>query len=129
MQSLFTLFSKEALSRLKRHQLFSLILAFRWCALLPPGIALLLSSPADKKIHITTATEADFDSLPGIGPSKAKAIVDYRDAHPFTAITDIKNQVGKLVIEVSEKVLRRELGNKSDQETYIRQLSDEIKLN
>jgi competence ComEA-like helix-hairpin-helix protein len=49
---------------------------------------------ASKKIHITTATEADFDSLPGIGPSKAKAIVDYRTLHPFTAVTDIKNVKG-----------------------------------
>ena len=37
----------------------------------------------------------------------------------MAALTDVKNQVGKLVIEVSEKVLRRELGNKESQEdTY-----------
>ena len=39
----------------------------------------------------------------------------------MAAITDIKNQVGKLVVEVSEKVLRRELANKNEQETYINQ--------
>ncbi len=47
----------------------------------------------------------------------------------MAAITDIKNQVGKLVVEVSEKVLRRELANKSEQETYINQLAQELKLN
>ncbi len=47
----------------------------------------------------------------------------------MAAITELKNQVGNLVIEVSEKVLRRELGNKTDQENYIKQLSEEIKLN
>jgi F-type H+-transporting ATPase subunit b len=47
----------------------------------------------------------------------------------MAAITDLKNQVGKLVIEVSEKVLRRELGNKADQESYIKQLAEEAKLN
>jgi F-type H+-transporting ATPase subunit b len=47
----------------------------------------------------------------------------------MAAITDVKNQVGKLVIEVSEKVLRRELGNKESQETHIRGLVDEVKLN
>ena len=47
----------------------------------------------------------------------------------MAAITDVKNQVGKLVIEVSEKVLRRELGNKESQETYIRGLVDDVKLN
>jgi len=47
----------------------------------------------------------------------------------MAAITDIKNQVGNLVIEVSEKILRRELGNKTEQEKYIRDLTDDIKLN
>jgi F-type H+-transporting ATPase subunit b len=47
----------------------------------------------------------------------------------MAALTDVKNQVGALVIEVAEKVLRRELGNKSEQENYIKQLSSEIKLN
>ena len=47
----------------------------------------------------------------------------------MAALTDIKNQVGKMVIEVSEKVLRRELANKSEQENYVKQLAEEIKLN
>ncbi|MBS1496902.1 MAG: F0F1 ATP synthase subunit B [Bacteroidetes bacterium] len=47
----------------------------------------------------------------------------------MAAMTDLKNQVGKLVVEVSEKVLRRELTNKADQEGYIRQLAEEVKLN
>jgi F-type H+-transporting ATPase subunit b len=47
----------------------------------------------------------------------------------MAAITDLKNQVGNLVIEVAEKVLRRELNNKTEQENYIKQLSGEVKLN
>ena len=47
----------------------------------------------------------------------------------MAALTEIKNQVGTLVIEVSEKVLRRELENKADQEKYIKQLADEAKMN
>ena len=45
------------------------------------------------------------------------------------AITDIKNQVGKLVVEVSEKVLRRELADKAGQEKYINDLASQMKLN
>ena len=37
--------------------------------------------------------------------------------------------VGNLVIEVAEKVLRRELANKTEQENYIKQLANEVKLN
>lgn len=47
----------------------------------------------------------------------------------MAAIIDVKNEVGKMVIEVTEKILRRELGNKDAQETYIRELVDEVKLN
>ncbi len=45
------------------------------------------------------------------------------------ALTEVKNQVGNLVIEVAEKVLRRELANKAEQENYIKQLANEVKLN
>jgi F-type H+-transporting ATPase subunit b len=47
----------------------------------------------------------------------------------MAAITEVKNQVGKLVIEVTEKVLRRELGNKDAQEALIKGMVDDVKLN
>lgn len=45
------------------------------------------------------------------------------------AIIDVKNQVGNLVIEVAEKVLRKELSDKVQQENYIKQLAEGVKLN
>lgn len=51
------------------------------------------------------------------------------NAQKMAALTDVKNQVGKLVIEVSEKVLRKELGNKDAQETHIKGLVDGVKMN
>jgi F-type H+-transporting ATPase subunit b len=62
----------------------------------------------------------------------AKIITDANEAiqnSKRAAMIDIKNQVGKLAIEMSEKVLRRELANRGDQEQFINQLSQEIKLN
>lgn len=61
-----------------------------------------------------------------------KIVVDAQAAiqqQKMAALTDVKNQVGTLVIEVAEKVLRRELGNKSEQENYIKQLAEEVQLN
>ena len=58
--------------------------------------------------------------------SEAMAAIE---AQKMAAITDVKNQVGKMVIEVSEKILRRELGNKTDQEAHIKDLVNEVKLN
>lgn len=47
----------------------------------------------------------------------------------MAALTEVKNEVGKLVIQVTEKVLRRELGNKAAQEAHINDMVDKIKLN
>jgi F-type H+-transporting ATPase subunit b len=61
-----------------------------------------------------------------------KIITDARAAielQKMAALTEVKNEIGNLVIEVSEKILRRELSDKAEQEKYIRQLSGEIKLN
>lgn len=45
------------------------------------------------------------------------------------ALTEVKNQVGNLVIEVSEKILRRELANRNEQEKYIQQQAEIVNLN
>jgi len=51
------------------------------------------------------------------------------EAQKMAALTDVKNQVGRLVIEVSEKILKRELSNKAEQEKYIKELAGNVKLN
>jgi F-type H+-transporting ATPase subunit b len=61
-----------------------------------------------------------------------KIITDARTAieqQKMAAITEVKNQIGNLVVEVSEKILRRQLENKPEQERYIKQLAEEVKLN
>jgi F-type H+-transporting ATPase subunit b len=61
-----------------------------------------------------------------------KIVADAQDVinqQKMAAITDLKNQVGNLVLEISEKVLRRELNNKEDQEKYIQQLAQNVELN
>jgi F-type H+-transporting ATPase subunit b len=47
----------------------------------------------------------------------------------MAALTAIKNDVGALVVEVTEKVLRKEMSDKKSQESYIAQLASGIKLN
>jgi F-type H+-transporting ATPase subunit b len=47
----------------------------------------------------------------------------------MAAITDVKNQIGNMVIDVAEKVIRRELERKEKQERYIRQLADDLTRN
>jgi competence protein ComEA len=41
-------------------------------------------------VNINTATAAELETLPGIGPSTAQKIIDYREANgPFETVEDI----------------------------------------
>lgn len=53
------------------------------------------SSSESLKVNINTANETELTTLSGIGPSKAKAIISYREENgPFKTIEDIKNVSG-----------------------------------
>lgn len=54
-----------------------------------------MESNPDTKININTATAEELDSLPGIGNTKAEAVISYRQQNgPFQAIEDILNVPG-----------------------------------
>ena len=98
--------------------------------------ALMQQAREERSVMIKEAKE---QTLKMIGEAKDKAKSEYdrivADAQVAisqqknAALTEVKNQVGALVIEVSEKILRRELSNKGEQEKYINQLAEEVKLN
>jgi competence protein ComEA len=53
------------------------------------------STPSADLININTATLEELDSLPGIGPTTAQKIIEYRQQHgPFQTIEDIMNVSG-----------------------------------
>lgn len=98
--------------------------------------ALLAQARDERAIMIKEAKETGAKM---IAEAKEKARVEYdrilADAqHAIVqqknaSLVDVKNQVGKLVIEVSEKVLRRELANRMEQEKFIQQQAEVVKLN
>jgi F-type H+-transporting ATPase subunit b len=58
-----------------------------------------------------------------------KIIVDANNAimnQKMAALIDVKNQIGNMVIEVAEKVIRRELAPKAEQDSYIHKLADDL---
>lgn len=62
----------------------------------------------------------------------AKIMIDTQAAinqQKMAALTDVKNQVGQLALEVAEKILRKQLATKEMQEAYIKELANNITLN
>lgn len=47
----------------------------------------------------------------------------------MAAITELKNQVAKLSIEIAEKILKEELSSQEKQKQLVRALLDDVKLN
>jgi F-type H+-transporting ATPase subunit b len=45
------------------------------------------------------------------------------------AIVELKNEAGKLSVDIAEKILRRELENSTQQAAYAQKLVDDFKLN
>ncbi|WP_153800219.1 F0F1 ATP synthase subunit B [Foetidibacter luteolus] len=98
--------------------------------------ALLAKAREERAVLIKEAKETS-DKMVAEARAKAKSEYDriLADAQSAieqqknAAITDVKNQVGNLVIEVAEKVLRKELSNRAAQEGYIKELADGVKLN
>ena len=88
--------------------------------------ALMLKEARDTKDRIVNEAKEQAKTEANKIVTEAQIAIN---AQKMAALTDVKNQVGKLVIEVSEKVLRKELGNKEAQEAHIKGLVDGIKMN
>jgi competence protein ComEA len=59
------------------------------------------------KVNVNTASAAELASLPGIGPSKAQAIVEHRAKEPFTRAEDLRKVKGigpKLYDAIREQI-------------------------
>ncbi len=53
------------------------------------------ATPTTSKVNINTADLAQLETLPGIGPSKAQAIIDHRTANgPFKTPNELTNVKG-----------------------------------
>ncbi|PTN11021.1 ComEA family DNA-binding protein [Nitrosomonas aestuarii] len=51
-------------------------------------LLLVFSGPAFAVVNINTATHAELEALQGIGPAKAKAIVEHREKNGMFASTE-----------------------------------------
>lgn len=55
----------------------------------------LLAAPAFAALELNSATEAELDALPGVGPSRAQAIIEHRTKNgPFASVDELRNVKG-----------------------------------
>ena len=88
--------------------------------------ALLLKEARETKDRIISEAKEQAKTEANKIVTEAQAAIN---SQKMAALTDVKNQVGKLVLETTEKVLRREFANKQVQEEHIASLVNEVKMN
>ncbi len=83
----------------KRWITLALVLAF----ILSPCVLMAQKTDKTAKVNINTATVEVLQTLPGIGPTIAQRIVEYRQTHgPFKKVEDLLNVKG-----IGEKKLEK----------------------
>ena len=95
----------------------------------------LLAAAREERAGMLKDARATADKMVTEAKDKAKAEYDkiLSDAQAAielqknAAITDVKNMIGNLVIEVAEKVIRRELVSRKDHEEYIKKMTADIR--
>lgn len=59
------------------------------------SLLLSLSLPAFAAVDLNTASQAELESINGVGPSKAQAIIEYRKKNgPFKTVDDLDKVPG-----------------------------------
>jgi competence protein ComEA len=61
----------------------------------PAAVASAAVAPAAAGVvNLNDATSEEIERLPGVGPSKAKAIIEHRHSHPFKKVEEITKVKG-----------------------------------
>ena len=77
-----------------------------------------------EKIIVEAKEKANIEAQKSVTQARQQI-----QAEKTAAINDIKKQVAELSVAIAEKILKKELDNKGEQEKIIDTLIDEIKLN
>ncbi|MFA6057740.1 MAG: F0F1 ATP synthase subunit B [Taibaiella sp.] len=98
--------------------------------------SLLIQAHEERTLMLKEAKETK-DKIIGEAKEQAKAeagkiMDDTRlqiERQKNAAMTEVKNEIGKLAVEVAEKILRKQLTGQEAQQGYVKMLAEEIKLN
>ncbi len=97
----------------------------------------LLTKAREERSQILKEAKDESDRIVNKAKDDTKLIADKMIAdaqqqieqQKMSAITELKNEIGKLSVEVAEKVIRKQLSTAESQNEYAQMLAEEIKLN
>lgn len=97
---------------------------------------LLAQAREERSVMLKEAKEIK-DRIVGEAKDQAKAeankiIVEAQEQiqqQKLAALTEVKNEIGNLAVEVAGKILRKQMSAADGQEMYMKMLADDIKLN
>ena len=97
----------------------------------------LLAQAREERSAILKEAKEAKDEI--IAEAKERAAAEYKrkvesaiqdiENQKQAALVSLKNQSGQMAVEIAEKLLRRELANKAEQEAYAKSLAEQIHLN
>jgi F-type H+-transporting ATPase subunit b len=97
----------------------------------------IMQQAREERSAMLKTAKDEHDRIVNDAREKTRAITDKMivDANlqiqqqKMAALTEVKNEIGKLAVEVAEKVLRRQLATTESQNDYAKMLAEEIKMN
>ena len=97
----------------------------------------LLAQAREERAQILKEAKDAKDEI--IAEAKERANAEYKrkvesaiqdiENQKMAALVELKNKTGQMAIDIAEKILHKELANKTDQDAYAKSLADNIKLN
>jgi len=97
----------------------------------------LLAQAREERTQMLKDAKETRDRIVGEAKDQAKAeankiIIDAQQQitqQKNAALTEVKNEIGTLALEVAEKILRKQINTAEGQEMYMKMLAEDIKLN
>lgn len=84
-----------------------LFCASMFAPVVPAGLGIGPAEALAAEVDLNSASLAELEAIPGIGPAKAKAIVEYRAVTPFASEDELQNVKGigaKLYESIKDQV-------------------------
>ena len=97
----------------------------------------LLAQAREERTQMLKEAKDMKDRIIGEAKEQAKAednkiIIDAQaqiQQQKMAALTEVKNEIGTLALSVAEKILRKQLSTAEGQDSYMKMLAEDIKLN